>query len=152
MRNFQENFAELQPNGTYIFSNAREGTIVGLVSLSRFIYGRNNYLQISLQLSIGTLVGALINGPLADFLGRRFAIVFWNIIFIVGVIVQIASTQGKWVQIAVGRLVAGFGVGALSVLTPMYQSETAPKQIRGALVRYVYWSSHIEKTSSMANI
>lgn len=54
-------------------------------------------------------------------------------IFCVGVIVQI-STDDKWYQIAVGRLVAGAGVGGLSVLTPMYQSETAPRQIRGTLV------------------
>ena len=86
------------------------------------------------KLSIGTLVGAVVNGPVADFLGRRLAIVFWNMVFCVGVIVQIASTT-KWYQLAIGRLVAGFGVGALSVLTPMYQSETAPKQIRGAMVR-----------------
>lgn len=34
----------------------------------------------------------------------------------------------------IGRLVAGFGVGALSVLVPMFQAETAPPWIRGALV------------------
>jgi MFS family permease len=34
----------------------------------------------------------------------------------------------------VGRLVAGFGVGALSLLVPMYQAETAPKHIRGSLI------------------
>lgn len=33
----------------------------------------------------------------------------------------------------VGRLVAGFGVGALSAAVPMYQAETAPPQIRGTL-------------------
>jgi SP family sugar:H+ symporter-like MFS transporter len=44
------------------------------------------------------------------------------------------ATTSVWYQIALGRWVAGLGVGALSVLTPMYQSETAPKQVRGALV------------------
>lgn len=34
----------------------------------------------------------------------------------------------------VGRCVAGFGVGALSLLVPMYQAETAPRHIRGALI------------------
>lgn len=33
-----------------------------------------------------------------------------------------------------GRLVAGFGVGALSLLVPMYQAETAPRHVRGALI------------------
>lgn len=50
-----------------------------------------------------------------------------------GVIVQITATS-EWYQVAIGRWVAGLGVGGLSVLTPMYQSETAPRQIRGALV------------------
>jgi SP family sugar:H+ symporter-like MFS transporter len=65
-------------------------------------------------------MGALIAAPIADHFGRKLSIVFWNIIFCVGVIVQIATTT-KWYQVAIGRWVAGLGVGALSVLTPMYQ-------------------------------
>lgn len=34
----------------------------------------------------------------------------------------------------IGRIIAGLGVGALSVLVPMFQAETAPPWIRGALV------------------
>jgi SP family sugar:H+ symporter-like MFS transporter len=34
--------------------------------------------------------------------------------------VQISSTD-KWYQIMMGRFVAGLGVGALSLLVPMYQ-------------------------------
>lgn len=55
-------------------------------------------------------------------------------------IVQIA-TSTKWYQVAVGRLVAGLGVGALSSLVPMYQSESAPRQVRGAMVRFVDFPS-----------
>jgi SP family sugar:H+ symporter-like MFS transporter len=33
-----------------------------------------------------------------------------------------------------GRLVAGLGIGALSTVVPMYQSESIPKKIRGATV------------------
>lgn len=39
-----------------------------------------------------------------------------------------------WYQVALGRWVAGLGVGALSVMTPMYMSETGPRQIRGSMV------------------
>ncbi|KAI9712227.1 MAG: hypothetical protein M1812_006962 [Candelaria pacifica] len=96
------------------FSDVRAGLITGL-------------------LSIGTLIGAIFSAPIADRIGRKWSIAFWSIIFCVGVIVQIA-TQNAWYQVAIGRLVAGFGVGALSVLVPMYQSESAPRQVRGALV------------------
>ena len=58
---------------------------------------------------------------------------FWSIVFIVGVIIQMAATN-VWQQIAVGRLIAGAGVGALSIMVPMYVSETGPRQVRGALV------------------
>ena len=54
------------------------------------------------------------------------------IIFMVGVIIQISSTH-QWAQFAVGRLISGLGVGALSSAVPMYQAETAPPPIRGSL-------------------
>lgn len=39
----------------------------------------------------------------------------------------------------VGRVVAGLGVGLVSTLVPMYQSECAPKWIRGAVVGLYQW-------------
>jgi sugar porter (SP) family MFS transporter len=114
MPDFLRRFGQRHDDGTYYFSNVRSGLIVAL-------------------LSIGTLFGALVAAPLADKIGRRFSITFWCIIVSVGVIVQISSTD-KWYQIMMGRFVAGWGVGALSLLVPMYQAETAPRHIRGALI------------------
>ena len=85
------------------------------------------------QLSIGTLIGALTVAPIADHIGRKFSMTVWSIVFTVGVIIQMAS-QTSWVQVAIGRLIAGAGVGALSIMVPMYTSETGPRQVRGALV------------------
>ena len=79
------------------------------------------------------MIGALVAAPIADRLGRKLSISFWSLIHIVGIIVQM-STATKWYQVAVGRLVAGLGVGALSSIVPMYQSESAPRQVRGAMV------------------
>lgn len=115
MPDFLQKFADqTSADGSLAFSNVRSGLIVAL-------------------LSVGTLIGALIAAPISDKFGRKYSIIFWNLIFDVGVIVQITTTD-KWYQVAVGRWVAGLGVGGLSVLTPMYQSETAPRYVRGALV------------------
>ena len=86
-----------------------------------------------IQLSIGNLVGALIGAPVANKYGRKPSISFWSGIFIVGVVIQIASST-EWYQIVIGRIVGGLGVGALSILVPLYQSESAPTHIRGPIV------------------
>ncbi|GJC88462.1 hexose transporter-like protein [Colletotrichum tofieldiae] len=113
MEDFMERFGEPQ-NGTYIFSAARQGTIVGL-------------------LCIGCLVGALTAGKLADTLGRRLTISLFAFFSCIGIIIEISSTN-KWYQFAIGRLVNGVGIGALSVVVPMYQSESTPAIIRGVIV------------------
>ena len=115
MDNFKERFAEEGADGELFFSNARSGLIVGL-------------------LSIGTLVGALLAAPLANKIGRKASIPWWTLIFVIGVVVQVAVSQGQWVGIVMGRWVAGLGVGSLSVLIPLYMSESTPKQVRGAVV------------------
>ncbi|KAL3451326.1 general substrate transporter [Aspergillus insuetus] len=115
MENFQRRFGQLQDDGSYTFSNVRSGLIVSM-------------------LSIGTLLGALMAGPLADRIGRKWSISFWCIILHVGLIIQISSPHPKWYQFMMGRFVTGFGVGACSLLVPLYQGETAPRQIRGAMV------------------
>lgn len=52
--------------------------------------------------------------------------------FNLGVILQVASTEQK--MFIAGRFFAGLGVGLVSVQIPMYQAETLPKWIRGALI------------------
>ncbi|TRX94367.1 hypothetical protein FHL15_004834 [Xylaria flabelliformis] len=118
MPDFQRRFGEASDDGMggtkYSFTAVRSGLIVGL-------------------LSIGTLVGALIAAPIADKIGRRLSVSLWCTVTSIGFVIQIASNNA-YEQIIVGRLIAGFGVGALSLLVPMYQAETAPPWIRGALV------------------
>lgn len=42
-----------------------------------------------------------------------------------GFVIQIAALTA-WYQVMIGRLVSGFGVGALSLLVPMYQGAYSP--------------------------
>lgn len=47
-------------------------------------------------------------------------------LFCVGVIIQITSTH-VWQQVAVGRLISGLAVGALSAAVPMVGSVPLPR-------------------------
>lgn len=114
MDNYLHRYGEVI-KGNWAFSDTRAGLIVGL-------------------LSIGTLVGALVGAPLADYLGRKWSITVWNVVLIIGLIVQISSPDGHWWQMVVGRWVTGLGVGGCSLLVPMYQGESAPRHIRGAMI------------------
>jgi sugar porter (SP) family MFS transporter len=89
-------------------------------------------------LSAGTFFGALLAAPMGDILGRKWGIVAACGVFSVGVAMQTgAHAIGLFV---VGRVFAGLGVGMVSCLIPMYQSECAPKWIRGAVVSCYQWA------------
>lgn len=83
-------------------------------------------------LSAGTFFGALASSWVADFFGRRIGMIINCIVFTFGVILQTAATAIP--LFVAGRFFAGFGVGLLSATIPLYQSETAPKWIRGTVV------------------
>jgi sugar porter (SP) family MFS transporter len=89
-------------------------------------------------LSAGTFFGALSSGLSADWLGRRWAIITSCLVFSIGVAMQVASTEIP--LFVVGRVFAGYGVGVVSTVVPMYQGECAPKWIRGAIVALYQWA------------
>jgi len=99
----------------------------GVTSLS----GPHNSLIVSI-LSAGTFFGAIIAGDVAEIIGRRYTVVVGCVIYIIGVILQIA-TSGLGLLVA-GRLIAGIGVGFESAIVILYMSEICPRKVRGALV------------------
>ncbi|TQS38220.1 hypothetical protein Golomagni_01281 [Golovinomyces magnicellulatus] len=83
-------------------------------------------------LSAGTFFGALAAAQIADRLGRRWSLIASSWVFVAGVILQCIATRLP--MFISGRFFAGLGVGLISTLIPLYQSETAPKWIRGVIV------------------
>ncbi|KAI1415194.1 general substrate transporter [Hypoxylon sp. FL1857] len=125
-----------------IFFGYDSGYINGVMGMSYFIKqiegpdatvltGDHKSLITSI-LSAGTFFGALMAGDIADWIGRRTTIIGGCIVFLVGVALQTASAG--LALIVAGRLVAGFGVGAVSAILILYMSEIAPRKVRGALV------------------
>jgi MFS family permease len=71
---------------------------------------------------------------MTDRWGRRWALIGTGLVTLIGVIMQTASSDtGNLGAMYAGRFVAGLGVGAASMLTPLYVSECAPRAIRGGL-------------------
>lgn len=83
-------------------------------------------------LQLGAWLGALLNGPIAQKFSRKYSMMIAVAIFCLGSALQ-AGAQNE-AYLFVGRFIAGLGIGALSHVVPMYQSEVAPPEIRGSLV------------------
>jgi MFS family permease len=114
MKHFQDTFAtQTNENGEKALTPNQQSLIVSL-------------------LSVGTFFGSLMASWLADFIGRRWGLIASCGVFTVGVICQVASSAIP--LFVVGRVIAGWGVGLLSAIVPLYQSESAPKWIRGTIV------------------
>ncbi|KAF2432270.1 MFS monosaccharide transporter-like protein [Tothia fuscella] len=82
-------------------------------------------------LEVGAFISSISVGKLGDVLGRRRTILYGSLIFIVGGTLQ--SFANGMPMMMLGRFVAGLGVGALSTIVPVYQSEISPPHNRGKL-------------------
>lgn len=115
-------------------------------------------------LSAGTFFGAIGSSFFAEFLGRRWGLIASCCVFNLGVVFQTAADAIP--MMLAGRFFAGTGVGLISAIgqypalhraplldlhrlcfrstntcpVPMYQSETAPSWIRGAVVGAYQWA------------
>ncbi|KAF8234435.1 general substrate transporter, partial [Tricholoma matsutake] len=83
-------------------------------------------------LELGALFGALAAGTLADRYSRRHSIFFACLIFCIGSAFQCGAQTLN--HLFIGRAVGGIGVGALSMLSPLYMAEISPPEVRGSLM------------------
>ncbi|KAI1372032.1 general substrate transporter [Hypoxylon crocopeplum] len=77
----------------------------------------------------GAFFGAMFAGPAGDYLGRRLTILLGALLFLVGGAIQTAAQTINYLY--GGRAIAGLGVGFLTMIIPVYQSEIAHPSIRG---------------------
>jgi SP family sugar:H+ symporter-like MFS transporter len=80
---------------------------------------------------LGCAAGAFMAGRLADLIGRRTVMMIAAVLFIISAIGTGAADSS--VLFIIARIIGGLGVGAASVLSPVYISEVTPASIRGRL-------------------
>lgn len=80
----------------------------------------------------GCVVGAMFAGYLSDKFGRKKILILTAILFAVSSVG--AAIPVNLTQFVIARIIGGLGIGAASMLSPMYISEMAPADKRGMLV------------------
>lgn len=98
-------------------------------------------------LEIGAFITSLMVGRVGDIIGRRRTILYGSCIFFVGGALQTLATSMPMMM--VGRFVAGFGVGMLSTIVPVYQSEISPPHNRGKLACIEFTGNIVGYTTSV---
>lgn len=81
---------------------------------------------------IGTVIGALAAGRPAEKYGRRRVLQAIGLLYVVTSLVT--ALTPSWLPFVIFRFLGGIGVGASSVVGPMYISEISPAHSRGRLV------------------
>ncbi|OBZ83435.1 High-affinity glucose transporter [Choanephora cucurbitarum] len=114
--------------------------VIGFPQYQEYFNRPSEVLQggINGALSAGCFVGALFAGYPADKYSRKFTLIGASVLFVIGSILQAAANGVA--MLCVGRVINGLSVGITSMVVPLYQSEVAPKEIRGRIVAVQQWS------------
>ena len=80
----------------------------------------------------GTIIGALFGGIPAEKYGRKKVLIGIGILFMVSAVGSALAPEV--ISFMIFRFLGGLGVGASSVVAPMFISEIAPAKNRGKLV------------------
>ncbi|KAL1887407.1 hypothetical protein Sste5346_010248 [Sporothrix stenoceras] len=78
------------------------------------------------------VLGQFSMGPIADWFGRR-AVIYFNVcVMIVGVIIEFVAPN--WKVFAAAKFLLAYVAGLTQATAPMYISELAPRNARGAMI------------------
>jgi MFS family permease len=72
------------------------------------------------------------NLPVTEYIGRKWALIISNIVFIAGAIPMVAATNDLAYMYA-GRALTGWGCGVITATVPSYIAELSVSSIRGIL-------------------
>ena len=83
---------------------------------------------------IGSIIGVLVAGMLSDFLGRKKTMLIAALMFSVSAIG--CAISSNFTQLVIYRMIGGFGIGIVSIVSPIYISEVSPARVRGTMVSF----------------
>ena len=92
---------------------------------------QTNALSVGLQ-QLGAFGGCFLAWPITARLGRRKSLVIFSLVFCAAALVQTVNTHSLLV-FYLARVLAGLGLGAATVVIPMYSSEMSSKDLRGQI-------------------
>jgi MFS transporter, SP family, arabinose:H+ symporter len=84
------------------------------------------------SLYIGCIIGTFITGYITDRFGRKIPLLVAAFIFAFSCIFM--GWSNGYFSLIIWRIIAGIGVGAASLLSPLYIAEVSPSKIRGKMV------------------
>ncbi|MFT3833706.1 MAG: MFS transporter [Micropruina sp.] len=82
---------------------------------------------------LGTVLGAILWGRMADKIGRKKAFFWCVLLFTVFTLACVLTPDNGWVLLAVLRVLVGIGVGGLNIVSIPYVQEFVPAKQRGLL-------------------
>jgi sugar porter (SP) family MFS transporter len=108
----------------------------------------------------GTVIGAMFGGVPGDRYGRRGSLRITGALYLLSAIG--CAFAWDWSSFVLARFIGGLGIGASSVLGPMYIAEIAPPKMRGRLVGFfqfnvvfgilvAYFSNYVIGTMGFGN-
>ncbi|KAK4235759.1 MFS sugar transporter-like protein [Achaetomium macrosporum] len=126
--------------GLFGFDISSMSGVLGTQAYKRYFGNPVSYSQggITAAMPAGSLVGSLTSSFLADKYGRKVALQISCVLWIIGSILMCAAQNIA--MLCVGRVICGLCVGIASSIVPVYQSEIAPKEIRGRVVSLQQWA------------
>lgn len=83
---------------------------------------------------IGCVIGVPSSLPICSKYGRKFCITFSASLYIIGAVLQLVNINSSINVFQLGRLINGIGVGAGTLVSPLYISEISPASERGPLI------------------
>lgn len=126
--------------GLFGFDISSMSGVLGTQAYKRYFNNPVSYAQggITAAMPAGSLVGSLGSSFIADKFSRKVALQFSCVLWIIGSILMAAAQNVA--MLCVGRVICGLCVGIASSIVPVYQSEIAPKEIRGRVVSLQQWA------------